>query len=207
MSNGWDLNFAGQTIDDVDKSGGNPPDGYYRVKADKVEHDPEDGSMKFSFKITHGVQSGRIVRGKLSNPRFAETPEKAKTIADRAKIWAVRMGLVPKDAEGKTANVDFTQAIGRDLVVKVKTRTFDGNKGKVEFQEVEYAGVYPLDHHDLDGPTRTALELPLLPGQSATDPKAGKQSKSEKATPGALSGSPATPPAASADDIAAKLFG
>lgn len=209
MSNGWDLNFAGQTIDDVDKSGGNPPDGFYRVNVTEVTNSAEDGSMHFKFKISQGPQAGRHVKGKLSNPRFAETVEKAKTIADRAKIWAVRMGLVPKEAEGKTANVDYLKAIGKELVVKLKTRVFDGDKGKVEFQEVEYAGVYPLDHHDLDGPTRTALSLPLLPGQSATDPKAGKQTKAEreKATPGAASGAPGAAPTQTNDQIAAALFG
>lgn len=202
----WDLDFTGKTVDEVDKSGGEPPNGYYRAKLAEVKSNPEDGSEEFVFKISRGPHSNRIVRGKLWNPRFAEDEEKKNSAMRKASIWAVRLGLVKKGDEGKLASVEFSSAVGWEGVIK-KSSYVSKSNGR-EYHEVDYAGVYPLDHHDLDGPTRASLDLPLLPGQSATDPKAGKQSKShsEKTVPGAASGSPATPPAASADDIAKSLF-
>lgn len=208
MSNGWDLNFGGQTIDDVDKSGGNPPDGFYRCKVHEATTDAEDGSMSFKFKVCYGNQMNRIIKGKLKNPRFAEDPEKAATMASRAKIFGVRLGLIKKEDEGKTVNCDYTKAVGVECVISLKSRTFDGRDGgKVTYQDIDYAGIYPLTHQDLDGPTRVSLGLPLLPGQSATDAKAGKPAKGGKVEPGAASGAPGTPPAQSADQMAAALFG
>lgn len=209
MTTNWNLDFGGQTIDAVDKSAGTPPDGYYRAKLTEAMPD-DDHRLEFKFTICHGLQAGRKVSGKLNNPGLADTPEHRESALKKARVWAVRLGLVPKEAEGKVASVNWSLAYGREVVVKVSSKTYKKKKDGVEtgetgtWQEIDYAGVYPLDHADLNGPTRTELGLPLLPGQSATDPKAGKGNG--KSTPGAVSGAPATAPTQDTQAIVANLF-
>lgn len=208
---GWDLNFAGTTVDDVDKSGGDPPNDYYLAELVGVSANPETGAEEFKFKIDNGVHSGRHVRGVLWNPRFSENAEMAEKSRKRANLWAVRLGLVGADANGKTVSVEFSKAIGWKGIIK-KCSYASKNDPSKEFHEIDKygSGIYRLDSPDVDGQTRTKLGLPLLPGQSATDPKAGKAaSKGGKGESlvGTASGAPGTPPVASADDIAKSLFG
>jgi hypothetical protein len=201
MSTSFDLNLSGKTIDGIDKSIGYPPDGYYVTKLAAVASDPEYGRLNFEFKISNGIHAGRKLKGSLGNPRLADNPEKSQ---ERARAWAVRLGLLSKADENKTVATDYAKAIGRDVVVKVHTKP--GTKGGM-FQEVEYCGLWPLDHPDLDGPTRHALGLPLLPGQSAeAAPKGRGGKKAEPTVPGAASGAPATSPAQSSQSIADALF-
>jgi hypothetical protein len=195
----FDLNMTGKTIDGIDKSIGYPPDGHYVTKLAAVALDPEYGRLNFEFQITHGIHAGRKLKGSLQNPRLADNPAKSE---DRARAWAVRLGLLSKADENKTVTTDYSKAIGRETVVKVHTKP--GSKGGM-FQEVEYCGLWPLDHPDLDGPTRHALGLPLLPGQSATEAPKGLGKKAET-VPGAASGAPATAPAQSSAAIADALF-
>lgn len=213
MSIDWNLDFGGQTIDAVDKSAGTPPDGYYRAKLHEVVPD-DDGRLEFKFKICHGIQTGRTLSGKLNNPQFADTAEHRDSATKKARVWAVRLGLVSKESEGKVAAVNWNLAIGREVVVNVETTKYekkDKNTGAktgvwTTWQEIKYAGVWPLDHVDIDGPTRASLDLPLLAGQSATDPKAGKGKGNGSPAPGTVSRAPSTAPTESSDSIAAKLF-
>lgn len=201
MSTSFDLNLSGKTIDGIDKSIGNPPDGHYVTKLATVASDPEYGRIKFEFQITKGIHAGRKLKGSLGNPRLSDNPEKSQ---ERARAWAVRLGLLSKSDENKTVSTDYAKAIGKEVVVKVHTKA--GSSGGM-FQEVGYCDLWPLDHADLDGPTRHALGLPLLPGQSATEaPKGRGKGKAAETVPGAASGAPATAPAASSQAIADALF-
>lgn len=199
----WDLDFSGETLDQVDKSGGHPPDDYYKVTLAETTENQKDGSQEFVFKITDGPHKGRNVKGKLWNPRFADDAEKGENAKRKAKLWGVRLGLVPKEAEGKTAAIDWHKAVGWSGVVKQNTRIDKATGVKGNFPEVDYAGIYPLDHHDLDGPTRTRLGLTLLPGQSATTaPASARGKKGDEGTTTA----PAVP-AQNPADIAKQLWG
>jgi hypothetical protein len=193
----FDINFGGTTIDGVDKSIGNPPDGYYRTKVAKVDLDQEHGRLRFEFEITHGIHAGRRLKGSLGNPRLSDSPEKSMA---RARAWAVRLGLAKKEDENKTVSMDFAAAVGKPIVVKVATKK--GDTGS--WQEVGYCDLWPLEHPDLDGPTRHSLGLQLLPGQSATESPKGR-GKGNAVTPGTASGAPAN--AQSPDAVAAALFG
>lgn len=196
----WDLDFTGDTLDSVDKSGGHPPDDYYRVTLAETTESQKDGSQEFKFKITSGPHTGRVVKGKLWNPRLADDQEKGENAKRKAKLWAGRLGLMKKEHEGKATAIDWAAAVGWNGVVKQNTRT-DKATGKLsDFPEVDYAGVYPLDHQDLDGPTRTRLGLTLLPGQSATAPASARGKKESETT------APAAPAQNSAD-IAKQLWG
>lgn len=197
----FDLNLSGQTIDEIEKSIGTPPDDYYVTRVTKVTNDPEYGRLNFEFTITNGIHVGRKLKGTLGNPRLSPNPQESQK---RATRWAVRLGLLAKADENKTVPVDYSKAIGKDIVVRVETK--EGSKGG-KFQEVGYCELWPLEHPDLNGPTRHRLGLPLLPGQSAeAAPKGRGKGKAEPAAPGAASGAPATAPAASSQAIADALF-
>lgn len=195
----WNLNFGGKSAEQIDKESSRPPDGFYLAECIKRETSPEDFSEEFTWKITKGTSAGAIVRGRLNNPAVADTPEKAESMVKKAKIWAVRLGVVPRDAVLENVTVDWTKAVGWKGVLKIKTRHYekrDGTKG--EITEPDYAGIYPLDHADLDGPTRHALGIDLLPGQSA-EPKARGKNGSTTV--------PTTTPAKSTDALAEALLG
>ncbi len=196
----WELDFTGETVDSVDKSGGHPPDDYYRVKL--VELPPQTEKWQdFIFQITSGLHTGRKVKGRLFDPRFSDTPERADGAKRKAKLWAGRLGLMKKEHEGKNVPIDWNAAIGWTGVVLQATPK-DKDTGKPgKYPEVDYAGIFPIEHVDLDGPTRTRLGLALLPGQSATAPEKSTRGKKDDAT--------TTPqaPAANSAEIAAKLWG
>jgi hypothetical protein len=204
----WNFNLGGRTAEEIDKLASKPPDGYYVAIFSKLEDDTETLAQKFEFKIDSGLHVGVILRGKLNNPAMADDPKKAEGMVKKALIWAARLGIIDKGAKGDVT-VNFAAALGKKYVVKVKSSTFTRSDGTTSdpYQEIDYAGIYPLDHADIDGPTRVELGLPLLPGQSATPAVKGKgRAAAAAVVPGAASGAPATAPTQSADAIANSLL-
>lgn len=204
----WNFNLGGKTAEEIDKAASKPPDGFYLATLSKVEDDSETLAKKFEFKIEGGLHAGVILRGRLNNPSMAD-PDKAEGMIKKALIWGARLGLIPK-GETKIVSIDFNRAVGGRFVVKAKTSSYKRQDGTMSdtYQEIDYAGIYPLDHADIDGPTRVSLGLPLLPGQSATETGKGKRGAngSHATTPASIT-APATPNTQSADAIASSILG
>ncbi len=203
MGQNWDLDFSGETPEQVDLAAGRIPDGWYRAILAASEDDLESGAKKLQFKVSQGLHAGKKITQTLWHPRFAPDEEKAKSAMQKARIFAVRMGLVPREAKG-AFTMNFDAALNKEFVVKVKT--FKSEKTGKEFAELEYSGVFPFDHRDIPADVRVALGLsPLAGAAPATATTHAAHAAVTTSTPGVtvtpMAGG--TPPAGTAPKTAA----
>ena len=197
----WNLDFTGTTIDDVDKSAGPPPDGYYYARVESTEESLDDGSQSFVFLILKGRCAGKKQKTKINNPAFADDQKKAAAAAKKAQLYAVRLGLVDKGVNGKTASLDWSKAVGKEVVIQIKTQHFTGSDGAArEWRDLAFDGIWPADHADVTNDIRVAAGLE----QRADLPAAGT-----KPAKGGNSGREPAPAKApqTQEDLAKALFG
>jgi hypothetical protein len=177
MSNPWEMDWENEAgkIDEEASNRGKLDDGYYRCRLAETTMNNEDGSQKLKFVVSHGEFVKRVHFETLWNPRFADDEQKRKSSTEKAQIFAVRLGAVPRDAKGRCAP-NWNLAVGKEFVLKIVNRKYTPDKGKNAGKEqtscdVGYSGLWPLDHDDmskLKNDVRASLGLPAIAGN---DPK------------------------------------
>lgn len=145
------------------------PDGWYRCRVEDVSEDTKfgTGNYKFTFRVTHGKLKGHKQVETLYHPDNAEDVEKSKHSAKRCGIFAKRLGLwKPGDVRPQ---IDWTRAIGMDVIIQVAGRKYTDSKGNAkESHNVTFAGIYgDLTHEGIPA------EMRVVPPAGSQSPPAG----------------------------------
>jgi hypothetical protein len=199
----WKLDFSNETPEQVDLAAGTIPAGYHRARLESQDDDLETGAKRLTFKLSHGLHTGKRLTERVNNPDFVDGDESKMWAAKRAKIFVTRMGAIPRDATG-IVEPDWARCVGQEYVIKVKHREYQGKSGTATAVEVDFGGIFDLNHKDIPVEARVDLGLPLLPGQKPPkERKAGADATTAVAAGGATQAAPAKDAAAAA----AALFG
>lgn len=207
---GFDLDFTTTTTQEVEAKNGVMPDGFHRVKLESTAQNGQDARQEFNFVVSHGPFAGRKMRVfKLDDPQFSNNPEMA---SNKARVWAVRMGVVGQDANGKKVSVNWQAAVGKEFVLEIETRQYDDKDGKRRTtQEPKFAGIFPLEHTDIPNHARRAMGLPEIAGNEGVTrdggAKAGSGGKGANGKGGAAAPADPAKTAAESDAAAKALFG
>src|ERR1041385_3059993 len=94
----WDLDFGGQTADEVEQQNSSIPDGWYRAKLATVSDDQTSGAKILEFQIVHGPMTGRRFKEWLHNPRFANSQGGIEFAKKKMGAYAKRFGLIDGSA-------------------------------------------------------------------------------------------------------------
>jgi hypothetical protein len=152
---------AKASLDDEESSRGVREPGFYRAILDEVkESEHSEGAVDFYYRVTMGDYKGSIVRDTLYHPDYARKDSSAPGLARRLRILAGRLGLWD-GKPGEAVNVCWLDAIGREVVIQAIEDKYK-DKGGVERvnYKPDFAGIFPLDHHEIPEAVRTALALP-----------------------------------------------
>lgn len=163
-------------------TGGRVPAGWYRAFVHDVVDDVKSGKTMIAFRITAGSQKDATVYERLSDPDLVESEKGKRVSLTRIKLFASRLGLIKADAFGRQADGDFVDAIGTECVIQVVHRPYpDKTTGAPQVSvELDFAGIYPLDHAKIPADVRKALGLPPLPSPLFDAAESG----AKPATPG-----------------------
>jgi hypothetical protein len=135
--------LGGRDADSVEKQG--LPAGWYIAMVDKVRKDEKSSALLVRFVVKAGDHEGAEITERLWGPR-GDDREKDKKAIDRRIMIAKRLGMIPENAWGANAKVDWEEATGRVCAIQVKKTARKDDAGNVtEYTNVDYGGVYPVD--------------------------------------------------------------
>lgn len=174
-----DLDWRGDTPEALDGEATLPP-GKYHVVITGIKREAErTPCLRFRYQVLAGTNRG--IAGASGSERFYLGAEAVK----RLKILAHRLGLVKDSDFGTRAGpLNFTAAIGRDLVVEVINEEAASNKEKEKaaeegrapkmttFSKWAYAGFWvPEDPRVADAPKDPAKAAQVRAGMGAAAPR------------------------------------
>lgn len=159
---GWKMDLTDQTPESVEREGKLESD-WYVMAIDDAYLDAKSSEQVFEFTIKRGIVTKNRYAGdkhfeRLKNPDLVV--EQAQNVNRKKNYcWASRLGVIPAAAYGQEAEVEWEQAIGKEVVLKIKRREWDkdgksGVKSECEFD------IFPPDHEKIPADVRTALGLP-----------------------------------------------
>jgi hypothetical protein len=156
--------------------GGHVSPGWKHVKVEDVYDDPKNqGTLVLLLRVLTGKAKGAAHYERLWSPTNAADEQKAQSARNRRKLFAKRLGLIGDGDAGKNVSVDWADAIGREALVKIKRDLKKGANGEPdkEFTNVEFAGVYRVDHPDVPPEALREAGLPPRGGPNAPAGAAG----------------------------------
>lgn len=128
------VDLAGRSADQLEKEASAVEPGWFRAKVSDVYE--KDGNIKLEFTL----MDNRKHTETLWDPSASEA---AVRLQQRRDVFAVRLGLVPREAAGTAYEFDWTDCIGRDCALElVKGKPND--KGQ-SYVQLSWVGVYPID--------------------------------------------------------------
>lgn len=159
MSLEIDLDLTGTDEQEVEASGTLDP-GWYAVMVDDVHEDQKNpGTVLFRFKVTEGPRAGGKIGDRLFHPDNAPDLDKAKTAKTRMALFAKRLGLIGSDAFGTQVSLNWSDAVGREAVIKVEKRSYTDKDGvRQETVSVAFAGLF----HPSDDRVPAELRRPAI---------------------------------------------
>jgi hypothetical protein len=106
MAEWWEdeYDLGAKTAADVEAGGVLKQPGWYRVVVEDLKPGEQQGfekDLRLMFRVTEGPFKGSVISEFLNHPDNAGSVEKGKKLREKRDIWAVRMGLIPKDAKGR----------------------------------------------------------------------------------------------------------
>lgn len=169
------VDLTSDNADTVEAGDRLPPDWYRAVLDDCFEDTKNENQTAFRWKVKGGAFDGRVQFDHLGNPDFLNDDKAVTAVTRRAKILGSRMGLIQPDAYGKEMDFDFADAISNEYVIQVVERKYQDKKtGEPKtINNVDFAGVYPLDHEKIPEDVRRKLQLPparVKPGAAKDTP-------------------------------------
>lgn len=160
MSTGFDLDATDvKEFDDVELGGNWLVPGLYHVMvkaAEEVASKEGTPGMKFHLEALAGTVPGQ------ESHEVAESFWLSQKAIPRLKKFALASRAL-REGEKKPADALLTDAIGCQLVVEVKERTYkkqDGSDGKAS--ELAYDGFWPLSHKDVAAVPKCKEALAML---------------------------------------------
>lgn len=159
---GFKLDFSNDTPEKVD-SGGRIESGWYRAILDDVYEDHSNNDTVFKYVIQGGVYDGMVVWERLSDLDQVDDDKSKAVIISKAKNRAKRLGLLGDDVFGSEAEIEFADAIGKEVILQVESEYKDKNTGQMVSCSPRpgYAGVWTEDHPKLPIVAKKALGIAL----------------------------------------------
>jgi hypothetical protein len=152
------------TISVADLEGdGSPPAGKYHAKIEGVQRVSDQTSyLKVRFALLAGTDPAGV--GCVFSERFYLSEKAVKRLA----ILGHRLQLIAGDDLGGRSTVDWSQAIGRQLIVEVVEEEFERKDGtKAKRAKLSYAGFWDVNDQRVASVPKDAAALK----QKATPPK------------------------------------
>lgn len=164
----WDFDLGGRSAAEIDESAGPIQPGYYRTKVESATIKPEDGSVAIKFRVCYGPMAGKTHTEYLKSPQMASSDYARDVAVKKAVVYLRRLGVISPDHSGPISNPDWSKAVSdREIIIHVIHRKWDANPVKGlqagERTEIDFAGVWPMDHRDVAAfkpEIRGALGLP-----------------------------------------------
>lgn len=159
-------NLAGVREEDIDEVKMAP--GWYLVTLVQESEDTKDGAFCLRFQVNGPTFRGVPYTHRLPNPALAETEEKGNNQLAWLRKWAKRLGLIRPEDLGKSVEIDFAKALGKQFVLEFVPERYESKKSPgtwIEGVKVPYLGVYGTDHESVPPVERVRMGLALLPGQ------------------------------------------
>lgn len=172
MSLELDLDLEGIDLDQEEKGSGGLPAGWYPARvADAYEDHKNPGTLVMEFTIADGPHRGRKHTERLFSPLNADNEDKAKTASRRMGVFAVRLGLLPRNATGNV-RPDWSRAVGQDVVLHIVRRKYkDKNDNEKEVSNIDFAGLFmPGDERIPEAARGRANSGAAAPGSSGSNP-------------------------------------
>lgn len=182
MQGNYDFSDLGE--DDLDAGAALAP-GYYRATVAEVrENQFTPGNFDVEFAVTVGPHKGGKVWDTIVSPENAKDVEAGKKCLNRVAMYATRTGLMSKEElAGRQAEIDWSELVGREVVIKVKEHNYTGGDGAAKSKvQVEFSGVFALDDERVPEAERKKLGLATTP---AKKPDATEKEKPADVKPAA----------------------
>lgn len=129
------VDLGGKSADEIEKQASALEPGWFKAMVQDVYE--QDGTLFLDFKLG----DGRSVLERLWDPNRSDTDQKRQKSQQRRDLFAIRLGLVPRDARGTAFEFDWLNAIGRECVVEMdysKPR----EEGGAKYVNLTYSGIY-----------------------------------------------------------------
>ena len=169
----FNLDLRNETTESVDAFG-KVPDGWYHLVLVNVEEDDEKAALVFLFEISEGPFKGSKLRDWLHDPDFAEkNPEFHRR---KASMYASRLELLSADDMGKEVEIEYENAVGKEVVAYIATRN--------DYNEIKMGQVYPsLDHPKCPAEAKHTLRGDPLPEKTSRSKSSSKPEQKTTADP------------------------
>ena len=160
-----DLDLRNYDDADAAEQGDRIPAGYYLAEvADHFEDTKSEYPGSYKYQLVLDDSAGKVLAGRklffgYSDPSNIDDEKKKSNAMTRCRMLASRLNLIAADGYGKQARVNFDNAVGQKVVIRVVRKPDKKDPTKV-WSEVDYDGVYPLDHPDIPDADRKRLNLP-----------------------------------------------
>jgi hypothetical protein len=177
-----DLDLGGMSGDDAEAGGFLDVPGWYKAVVENVGEKEDKTSVIFKFKVVEGPYRNSVVTEYLNLPEWAPSESARETGTKRLGGWFRRLGIWDGTPMKGKARYNLDAAIGQEVMIHLKRRTYTDKKtGKEkETVNIDFMGVYPLDHEKIPQDVRDKFHLPAarkdecdndqptLPGVEAT---------------------------------------
>jgi hypothetical protein len=160
--------------------------GTYHAEIEDVEFGEKEGKtpcVAFSMRILAGTEASEI--NKVHIERLYISPG----MQWRMRIFAVRLGLVGRDAAGKKARVNWEEATGRQVVISIIQDDFEtidqktGEKRMQKSTKCDKAGIWDVHSDDPLARACPKDKTVLTPPDKPDSPKGGAKKAPPKAPP------------------------
>jgi hypothetical protein len=164
-----ELPLGNVSVDDLEGES-NPPKGKYHAKVVSVRR-VADGSPHLAVRLAILAGTNSAAVGMLFTERFYLSDKAIKRLA----ILAHRLGLIGDGDFGGSKTVDWSAAVGRQLIVEVAEEEYvkkDGTKG--ERSKITYAGFWALGDDRVKAVPRDAAaarNAPAAPVRPKSQPR------------------------------------
>lgn len=155
-----DVDLDGYDAESVERPDGLPP-GWYIACVDDVFKHQKLNALVLKFRVHAGDHEGQKIEELLWDPSGAKDKDGAKKAKDRRVMVAKRLGLIPEQAWGNQARLDWSGAVGKVVAINVKPRKYKDKAGNdQEKNQIDYGGIFalsdervPKEVRDLGGET------------------------------------------------------
>jgi hypothetical protein len=116
--------------------------GKYHVVIDRVAPvvKAEHQTLELAMRVLAGTNASQVGSMHLERLHFTEAARK------RIALFALRLGLIRDRDLGRELQIDWSHAVGRQVVVEIAEEKFTRNNGQTATSsKVTFAGIWPVD--------------------------------------------------------------
>jgi hypothetical protein len=127
-------------LTEADLEGDTPPPGRYHAQIQSIQRVSDKSSyLKIRLLLLAGTNPNGV--GCVFSEKLFLTDAAKKRVA----CFAHRLRLIGENNFGGRVNVDWSKAVGRQLIVEVINEEYEGKHGKATSAKLSWAGFWSLD--------------------------------------------------------------